>query len=219
VATQERLTIILRTALDTNKYRNVHRSPISIGGDRLQQYIEGLDRLFALPIQHTSIQFLLVDNTIRAISDFPTELTKMIPKKVKLIASRTNKFGRFNKGAGDIETMRFLFKKNLVSSDNYFHFEPRLYLQDPSFLFDFLEHPRPMICLSKENGLATTGYYGADKRSFTKFVNDISLIEMCLKSTSIEKLLLKHAQKFSWEIQKISEFCVRIDPVTGSERY
>ena len=115
--------------------------------------------------------------------------------------------------------MRFLLRKNLITTDYFFHFEPRLLLINPAFLLDFIENPRPVVCISPRNQLAISGYYGGDKMSIQCFVNSISLAKMCLRSISIESLLFKHAKVNSWEIQLNSGYCIRFDPEDGAELY
>ena len=162
---------------------------------------------------------MLVDNTLKSIDNLPNSLKRIIPDYVNIILTGTNKFGRFNKGAGDIETMRFLLKKNLIPTDHFFHFEPRLFIQNPEFILNFLRSPRPLISISKVNGLAISGYYGADKESMTKLVKNTSLVKMCAKSISIEKILLEHAENSSWLTLNSSEYCVRFDPIEGPMPY
>ena len=203
-------TIILRTAFSTAAYRNIN-SPVSEGKERLNQYEIGLNTLIKKIPFIDNLPKILVDNTINSILEVPSSYRNL--SNVQIILTKTNKYGVLNKGAGDIETYKYLYRKGCLQDSYYFFYEPRLKLEDPSYILNFYHNPRQMICAPEEIVGVRSGYYGFHGENFQEFILTQNPKKMVRKKTSIEIELYKFAINDGWEINKKGGYCSRFDPI------
>ena len=207
-------TLVLRSAINVKKYRNFLRSPVTSNTDREMEYAQGIVKFFSL-INHQSFDFiLLVDNTISSINDYPDALRKLLPESCEIIASNSNKFGKYNKGAGDLETYRYLFNRNKITTPYTVHFEPRLQLSNSRIFERFFMSPKSLLSLSMDRAGIQTGYMFLKTSQLKKFCSFARLIRMVIKKQSIENHMLQFAQSKNIEILEGYYCSLRIDPLT-----
>lgn len=205
--------IILRTAFDVRRYRNKKGSPVSDNSSRKEQYVVG-SRTFqkALP-NFLEYEIVIIDNTVSSIDEIPIEFREMW-KNAKIFTTGTNRFGRFNKGAGDVETIRFAIKNGLIRTDFLFY-ELRIKTTNPTFVANFLKSPRNLIALERGMQSARSGYIGFEFATAAKFYNSISPLRMAVSKTSIEDLLFKYWKSNSLEFFPYGTYAQRFDPWAG----
>ena len=208
-------TLVLRLALDISNYRNTEKSPVSNNSERVKQYSDGLRTFFRLVDCEQFNEILFVDNTLNTIESIPENILAALPSSVKLILTKTNRFGRWNKGAGDVETYKYLFSRNLIKTEYIFHFEPRLILKNSKLIDDFLLNPRSIFSLSSDAMGVQTGYLMVESRLFKKFSTTRRALSLTILKKSIENALLNFIQKKNVEIWKDFTCCERIDPITN----
>jgi hypothetical protein len=207
-------TLVLRLALDISDYRNVERSPVSNNSERVKQYSDGLSSFFKLVDCNQFSEILFVDNTLEGLDSIPGNILKILPPTTKLILTKTNKFGRWNKGAGDVETYLYLFSKDLIKSKYIFHFEPRLILKNTKLIDDFFLNPRSIFSLSSDASGIQTGYMMVESKLYESFCTKGRALRLTIFRKSIEVALFRFVQKRNVEIWKNFKCCERIDPVS-----
>ncbi len=207
-------TLVLRSAINVNKYKNILRSPVSSNIDREAEYANGIVKFFSL-VNYQSFDFiLLVDNTISSINDYPEALRKLLPKSCQIITSNSNRFGKYNKGAGDLETYRYLFRRKKITTDYIIHFEPRLQLSN-SLLFErFFMSPMSLLSKSLDQSGIQTGYMFLNSVQMKKFCSLTRLVRMLLFKQSIENHMLMFAYANKIQILEGYHCSFRIDPIT-----
>lgn len=210
-------SLVLRTAFDVGRYKNVDRSPVASAQIRLEQYIDGLRRFRSLISIEFFDEVFVVDNTLKSISDFDKRVVQCLPSSVKFLATGTNHFGRYNKGAGDLETYRYLFNSQLLRNEFTVHFEPRLKLIDTTIFDNFFARNRSLLCVSPNGNSIQTGYMFLASAELRKFCSLNRLLSMTLRQESIEDLIFKYAEKRNIELVSNYTSSLRIDPVTNNE--
>lgn len=205
--------LILRTAFNASKFLNSDISPVSTGKARTDQYLNGLIALEQHLPNFKYIDKFLIDNTIESENDLPFEYRNIL--NTKIILTNTNKYGKYNKGAGDVETAKHLMQHKLLPETFYFMYEPRLKLINGQFINSFFSNPRNMICAPKNENSTRSGYYGIHYEELILFLKANSPFAMKWKKTSIEDKLLIHANKNNWEIWETFGYCQRFHPELG----
>ena len=167
---KKNILIELRSALNvsTNTFL-----PLSHGDKRTQQYIDGLKEFFKYEKYYDSCDIVFVDNTLDSSDDIPTQIRKCLSDDTFLYVKNKNDYGKFNKGAGDIEMWKE-YSEILGEYEYFFHYEPRLILKDFSFIQSFLDNPRNYFTLSRSDQVRT-GYFGVSVKDFYEFYDQINL--------------------------------------------
>ena len=206
--------LTLRTAIRPTGYWNPG-SPISHHELRIKQYESGLarirDEICNLP---SDMEIALIDNTISSPDDLPSNMRNLLPASAHLLLSKTNSFGRFNKGAGDIQVWRkyktFLRKYSLI-----FHFEPKLQILDISDFSRFLSHRSEHV---ERAGLmqVKTGHFVISSDNLVNFAQSVNLPKMLLTRTSIESLLFSNLVKKKLDITAEPPWTSRYEPTSGN---
>ena len=207
--------IILRTAFDVRKYRNKHDSPVSDNHTRKEQYLIGSHSFQKFLPEIQKYEVIIIDNTVKSVEDIPKEFIALW-KNAQIVCTRTNRFGKFNKGAGDVETLRYAFKNKIITTDFLFY-ELRLKTINPGFIRNFLDYPRNLVTLEEDNLSVRSGYVGFEYSTAQKFYGSTSLISMTVKKESIENLLLQYWEKNSLEYLPAGNYTLRFDP--SANRY
>jgi hypothetical protein len=205
-------TLVLRLALDISDYRNVERSPVSNNSERVRQYSDGLCSFFRLVDFTQFDEILFVDNTLEGLDDIPANILSDLPPTTKIILTETNQLGRWNKGAGDVETYRYLFSNDLIKTKFIFHFEPRLILKNTKLIDDFFLNPRSIFSLSSNAMGVQTGYMMVESKLYKQFCTKRRALTLTIFRKSIEGVLLRFIQKRNIEIWRDFTCCERIDP-------
>ena len=202
--------IILRTAFDVRKYRNKNDSPVSDNDTRKEQYLIGSHSFQKFLPDIQKYEVIIIDNTVKSVEDIPNEFIALW-KNAQIVCTRTNRFGKFNKGAGDVETLRYAFKNKIITTDFLFY-ELRLKTIDPGFIRNFLDSPRNLVTLEEDNLSVRSGYVGFEYSTAQRFYGSTSLIRMTVKKESIENLLLQYWESNSLEYLPTGKYALRFDP-------
>ena len=202
--------IILRTAFDVRKYRNKNDSPVSDNDTRKEQYLIGSHSFQKFLPDIEKYEVIIIDNTVRSVEDIPNEFI-VLWKNAQIVCTRTNRFGKFNKGAGDVETLRYAFKNKIITTDFLFY-ELRLKTIDPGFIRNFLNYPRNLVTLEEDNLSVRSGYVGFEYSTAQRFYGSTSLIRMTVKKVSIENLLFQYWESNSLEYLPTGKYALRFDP-------
>ena len=210
-------SLVLRTALNIEDYKNVMKSPVASTEIRLNQYIDGLYQFKDLVPLDSFTEVLVVDNTINSTYDFDKRIKRALPIGTNFVATGTNRFGKYNKGAGDVETYRHLFRSGMLKTDFIVHFEPRLKLSDPTIFIDFAVNNRSLLCVSPQGESIQTGYMFLASKIFEEFCSIKRLVGMTLRQKSIEDVMFEFALKKKVELINNYTCSFRSDPITGRE--
>lgn len=202
--------LILRTAFDVGKYRNQKNSPVSDNEARKSQYIIGSVTFQQAIPNYLEFDITIIDNTVESIDTIPLEFRELW-KSARIICSGTNRFGRFNKGAGDVETLRFALKNQLINR-NFLFYELRLKTIDSKFIRSFIDFPRNLITLETDECSAKSGYVGFEYSTALNFYKSAPLIKMTVTKTSIENLLFQYWNTQSLEFFPKGNYALRFDP-------
>ena len=202
--------IILRTAFDVGKYRNKNDSPVSDNPTRKEQYLIGSHSFQQFLPDFQKYEVIIIDNTVKSIASIPKEFLELW-KNAEIFCTRTNRYGKFNKGAGDVETLRYAFKNKIITTDFLFY-ELRLKTIKSDFIRNYLDFPRNLITREIDNQSARSGYVGFEYSTAQNFYGSTSLIRMTTKKKSIEDLLFHYWNNNSFEYFPTGDYALRFDP-------
>ena len=181
---KNKILIELRAAIDVSDNTFI---PLCHGDKRTQQYVDGLTEFFKYENCFDKCDVVFVDNTLDSSDDIPPQIRECLSDDTFLYIKNKNDYGKFNKGAGDIEMWKE-YSEILEGYEYFFHYEPRLILKDFSFIRSFLDNPRNYFTLSRSDQVRT-GYFGVSVKDFYEFYNQINLKDMVNNSISIEDIM------------------------------
>ena len=157
---------------------------VEIGKKRIEQYQKGIDKLIELNSKY-NFDIYLADNGL----DFGDKIT--INNKIKIISDNPNNYGKYNKGAGLIET--WINNEEILSKYDYIiHFEPRQLLIDNYFIDNFIKNPRALFtynhhpCNQKH---FNTGLFACKSNELLEFINKYSPELLVTRSLGLEHAL------------------------------
>lgn len=186
--------------------------------ERIRQYIKGLESLKKYYRNLKYVDFIYVDNTLENLKHIPQEIKLNLPKNCKLLIKFNNYYGKYNKGAGDIEMWKS-YKNIIKRYDFFFHYEPRMILKDFSFIKSFLKKPRNFFSIAIKSRQVKTGYFGVNTKDFVKFIKKINLNEMTAHKISIENLMYDFFKNKSSEFIKKEFFLWHDQQINKYVRY
>lgn len=195
-----KILIELRTAMNVE---NINSIPVSRGNIRKQQYISGLEKISKYYNEICNCDVILVDNTLNDLTELSSDIKSLLPKDCFFHIKNKNNYGKYNKGAGDIDMWND-YSNMIRSYEYFFHYEPRLQLIDFSFIRSFLKNPRNYFCLDETYKQVKTGYFGVDTIDFYEFYSQVNIDEMVKNSVSIELLMFNFFKNKSSEFIKDS---------------
>ena len=206
-----KILIELRTAINVDDNNFL---AISKGSSRIQQYVDGLKQFFNYTNKFKNCDIVFVDNTLSSEKQIPKEIYDVIPEGTFFYVKEKNDYGKWNKGAGDIEMWKD-YSDILTSYDYFFHYEPRLILNNFSFFQSFLDNPRNYFSSEYHEQGFKTGYFGVNTKDFYEFYSQINLDDMVKNFISIEYIILSFfKEKKNCDITKES-FCLWHDVAVG----
>lgn len=178
--------------------------------NRIDDYVDGLKSFFDKFENDKRCDVIFVENTCNDANNLPKEISKEIPSDTLLFVKRKNDYGKINKGGGLIE----MWKEYLDEISNYeyfFHYEPRMILDDSSFLESFLNNPRNYFCIEDNpSALAVkTGYFGVKVDDFIEYCNSIDLEEFVKNGICIEKSMRSFFETKNTDFQEDIKYCIR----------
>ena len=186
---KNKILIELRTAIDVSGNNFLQ---LCHGEKRIQQYVDGLSQFYKNIEHFKNCDIVFVDNTLESEDNIPTSIRKCLSDDTFLYVKNKNNYGKFNKGAGDIEMWKE-YSEILEGYEYFFHYEPRLILKDFSFIQSFLKNPRNYFTLGKvlrdDQVKVKTGYFGVFVKDFFEFYSQIDLNYMVNNFISLEDIM------------------------------
>ena len=156
--------------IDTNSYL-YSKNQLESNEVRYKQYFNGIKKLYELN-NDKNIDIYISDNSNFFNKD--SELKKYInTTSIQIIKDVPNNYGKINKGSGLIENWSHN-KYILNKYDWIIHFEPRQLLQSNQFIDNFLENPRNLFTMGKENNHFNTGLLIIKSNIILNFLNNYS---------------------------------------------
>ena len=142
---------------------------------RINDYCKGLKSFFD-KVDTKECDVVFVENTCENEDSVPQEIMHFIPEGTFLYVKEKNDYGKYNKGGGDIDMWKDYIEQ-ISEYDYFFHYEPRMILDDPSFIQSFLDNPRNLFCYEDNPHVSTvkTGYFGVRVSDFKEYVDSINL--------------------------------------------
>lgn len=191
-------------ALNTSQYASQDTSPIAVGEKRIQDYENGLATLKIILRGFAKTPVFVVDNTLEDLSQIPLKLKSLIPENWSIVLTHSNKYGKINKGAGDVETIRCISQK--LTTYNYVVFyETRLILEKSDILASLIQSPRNSIWLEnksfydfilrKKSKSISTGFYSIKSELLLAFVDEVDLERMVGRKESLEDIFFDFLKK------------------------
>jgi hypothetical protein len=186
------------------------RTAINIGNDilRKKDYIEGLNKFFKYQNTIKDCDVVFVDNTHEDESQLPNEIMNEIPEGVFLYVKNKNDYGKYNKGAGDIELWKE-YSDTLLNYDYFFHYEPRMIINDFSFIESFISNPRNYFCKESSGCSVKTGYFGVNVKDFYEFYSQVDLDNMVNNKISIENIMYDFFKEKNVDFIENKSYCTR----------
>jgi hypothetical protein len=157
------------------------------GEKRIIQYVDGLKKFFEYSdiLKEFNVDIYVFDNTLSKNDKLPQQLLDVIPEYVTIITDEVNNYGCINKGAGLIESWRYL--KDIIDKyDFLIHFEPRQILQNFNFIQYFLHNQENLFRLGEGNNHFYTGLFSIKCESLINYINNVNINEMVIKYISVE---------------------------------
>lgn len=187
----------LRLAINIHNVHSIAVAPYQL---RIEQYKTGLKALFQHydEIKKCGVDFIFVDNTTEDYELIPKEIRDIIPDDVIKLVSIKNDYGRKNKGAGDID-MWTSYLPIIKEYKWFFHYEPRMLLNQPDFILSFCNNPRNYFCTTTNNTQFFTGTFGLESKLLAEFCLSIDLNYMVYNFVSIEDNLFKFFKNKTFE--------------------
>jgi len=178
--------------------------------DRINDYVIGLNSFFNQLDRSKDCDVVFVENICEGPEDLPQEVQNAIPEGTFMYVKKKNDYGKYNKGGGDIELWKD-YLEQICEYEYFFHYEPRMRLDDPAFLQSFLETPRNLFCLEDNPHVPTvkTGYFGVKVSDFKEYVEGIDLDKFVGESTSIEQSMRSFFETKVTDFEPDVKYCTR----------
>lgn len=179
---------------------------------RINDYVIGLNSFFSQLDKSKNCDVVFVENICEHPEDLPEEVQNAIPEGTFMYVKNKNDYGKHNKGAGLIEVWKEKEYLDQISEYDYlFYYEPRMRLDDPSFLESFLETPRNVFCLEDNPNVSTvkTGYFGVKISDLKEYVESIDLDKFVEDGISIEQSMRSFFETKVTDFQPDIKYCTR----------
>jgi len=195
MVTLEDTFIELSCSFDASQFFN--QEWVSSGEDRNLQYVSGLRSFFQICDKYLNNynDIYILDNTLKDKLHLDKRILSEIPNGVNFIFSNQNKYGRLNKGAGNIEGWNHI--KDIVKKYKYFfHYEPRLKLRSPKFIESFLKTKKnTFIQNQKLEHQFQTGAFIIESDDLMEYLEYRTPESLCHPPTCIEDDLCRFFKK------------------------
>jgi hypothetical protein len=174
--------------------------------ERIKQYTDGIQKFFSYNdlLEQYKIHVYIMDNTTESISDLPTQILNVIPQNVRIITSKQNQYGQYNKGSGIMEMWSFN-KELILQYDWFIHFEPRQLLFNSDFITNFSNNPRNLFkygTLQKNHFY--TGLFSVKSQLLINFMSSNSPKYLADNHISIEYILFDYLTKNNIEYDNLN---------------
>lgn len=137
--------------------------------DRILQYKRGFESWFNYQLPYRTI---LVDNTVKTLSEYPDEVRKAIPEYVEFYTVEDNP-GKHNHCEGVIYSLKSILSQipEIIHSYKYIIYnEPRHVIFQPNLIYSHLKHRKNTFCRYNLNDKNEFAYY------FGHFIMETSLM-------------------------------------------
>ena len=171
---------------------------IEYGKARVDSYVSGFTALADLKIYDWFDNVAIIDNTIRDASYFPKDLIDLLPKDIEFLLRKKNKVGRKNKGAGMLDALQFN-KQFFKGFNKVFYFEPRLIMNENTFIKDFILNNSNYFSL-EGNQRVKSGYFGSFSEDLIEFLDKFKIEELINENIHIENIM------YEFYLEKNTEF-------------
>ena len=178
--------------------------------NRINDYVNGLQSFFDKLGDNKNCDIVFVENTYDSEKDLPKEILDIIPEGTFLFVKKKNDYGKINKGGGIVEMWKEYLDK-ISEYDYFFYYEPRMILDDSSFLQSFLDNPRNYFCVEDNTQFAAvkTGYFGVKVKDFLEYCDSIDLEKFVKDGINIENSMRSFFEKKDTDFEKDIKYCVR----------
>jgi hypothetical protein len=178
--------------------------------NRINDYVKGLQSFFDKMGDNTECDIVFVENTYVCEKNLPKEILDVIPEGTFLFVKLKNYYGKINKGSGLIEMWKE-YLDQICEYDYFFYYEPRMILEDSSFLQSFLDNPRNYFCVedNTEFPAVKTGYFGAKVKDLKEYCDSIDLEKFTDDGIHIENSMRSFFEKKDTDFQKDIKYCIR----------
>ena len=208
---KNKILIELRSAINVSSNTFLQ---LCHGDKRIQQYIDGLNGFFKYENYFNKCDIVFVDNTLDSNDDIPIQIRECLSDDTFLYVKNKNSYGKFNKGAGIVEMWKD-YSDILTTYDYIFYYEPRLILEDFSFIKSFLDNPRNCFTLCGDEQVRT-GYFGACVKDLYEFYSQINLDYMVQNFISLEDIMFHFFKQKNTEF-KNATYCLWHDVAYGDK--
>ena len=160
---------------------------LEYGSNRITSYEKGFEALSEKNIYNFFDDVILIDNTTSNEKHIPKKIFKLLPRKTTFLLRNSNTFGKKNKGAGMLDSLQ-RHKNSFLKYDFIFYLEPRLQVQNTSFIKDFIKSNKNRFSIESSKRVKT-GYFGSKTEDFIHFINDHSVDKLINDNLHIEQLM------------------------------
>ena len=180
--------LLLNSSIIVNKpLLNKDTIKLEYGNNRIKSYIDGFLKLKENNVYSKFEKVILIDNTVSSVKKIPAKIIDLLPNDTTFLVSKKNKYGRMNKGAGMLDSLK-LNKEIITDYDLIFYYEPRLLLQSTDFIDEFLSGKENMFSFESDKRVKT-GYFGSNSKDLNDFIDSYSVKEILDDNLHIELLM------------------------------
>ena len=180
--------LLLNSSIIVNKpLLNKDTIKLEYGKKRIKSYVDGFLKLKENKVYNKFEKVILIDNTVSSVNKIPAKIIDLLPDDTTFLVSRNNAYGRMNKGAGMLDSLK-LNKEIITDYDLIFYYEPRLLLQSTDFIDEFLSGKENMFSFESDKRVKT-GYFGSNSKDLNDFIDSYSVKEILNDNLHIELLM------------------------------
>lgn len=200
------ILIELRASIDVSDYM--------YGKDfiqnRINDYVSGLNSFFEKLDKSKNCDVVFVENTFKSEEKLPKEVLSAIPEGTFLFVKQKNDYGKINKGGGIIEMWKEYLDK-ISGYEYFFYYEPRMILDDSTFLQSFLDNPRNYFCVEDNTPFPAvkTGYFGVEVNDLIEYCESINLDQFVKDGINIENSMRIFFEKKDTDFEKDIKYSIR----------
>jgi len=195
--------LLLNSSIIVNKpHLNKDIIKLEYGKNRIKSYIDGFLKLKENNVYNKFEEVILIDNTVSSVKKLPAKIIDLLPNHTTFLVSKNNKYGRMNKGAGMLDSLK-LNKEIFTDYDLIFYYEPRLLLQSTNFIDEFLSGKENMFSFESDRRVKT-GYFGSNSKDLNDFIDSYSVTEILNDNLHIELLMYQFYEQRNTRFENTS---------------
>ena len=172
--------------------QNTNHAITSRGDERVQQYINGIEKLFEYDFTNKA-DVLVCDNTT---SHLDKRIIRVLPWNTEYYTYENNT-GGVNTGVGLFDQWKTCLK--IIGDYKWIiHFEPRQMIKEFTFFDSFFRSPRNLFKIHTND--FCTGLFSLDVKIFTEYLQSCTL----KPQESIETSIYKFMNNYEYETEKLN---------------